>query len=71
MLLLDEALANLDRKLKQRIVPYLHRIRDEFRLPMLYVSHDAEEIAAMCQEVWLLERGRIVGRSSPEALCAV
>jgi len=68
LLLLDEPLASLDRKLKQRIVPYLQRIRDEFRLPMLYVSHDAEEIAALCQEVWLLERGRIVGRTSPEAL---
>jgi molybdate transport system ATP-binding protein len=68
LLLLDEPLASLDRKLKQRIVPYLQRIRDEFRLPMLYVSHDAEEIAALCQEVWLLERGHIVGRSGPEEL---
>jgi len=68
LLLLDEPLASLDRKLKQRIVPYLQRIRDEFRLPMLYVSHDAEEIAALCQEVWLLERGRLVGRSSPKEL---
>jgi ABC-type sulfate/molybdate transport systems ATPase subunit len=34
------------------------------------VSHDAEEIAAMCQEVWLLERGRIVGRCEPDELCA-
>jgi molybdate transport system ATP-binding protein len=68
LLLLDEPLASLDRKLKQRIVPYLQRIRDEFRLPMLYVSHDADEIAALCQEVWLLERGRIVGRSRPDEL---
>lgn len=62
LLLLDEPLASLDRKLKERIVPYLQRIRDEFRLPMLYVSHDAEEVAALCEEVWQLERGRIVGR---------
>ena len=68
LLLLDEPLASLDRKLKQRIVPYLQRIRDEFRLPMLYVSHDAEEIAALCQEVWILERGHIVGRSGAQEL---
>jgi len=67
LLLLDEPLASLDRKLKQRIIPYLQRIRDEFRLPMLYVSHDAEEVAALCQEVWLMERGRIVGRSEADA----
>jgi molybdate transport system ATP-binding protein len=70
LLLLDEPLASLDRKLKQRIIPYLQRIRDEFRLPMLYVSHDADEVAALCQEVWLLERGHIVGRSGPEGLGA-
>lgn len=63
LLLLDEPLASLDRALKQRIVPYLQRIRDEFHLPMLYVSHDAEEIAALCQEVWRIERGRIAGRT--------
>lgn len=68
LLLLDEPLASLDQKLKRRIVPYLQRIRDEFGLPMLYVSHDAEEIAALCQEVWLLERGRILGRCGPDDL---
>lgn len=68
LLLLDEPLASLDRKLKQRIVPYLQRVRDEFRLPMVYVSHDAEEISALCQEVWLLEQGRMVGQSDPATL---
>ena len=47
LLLLDEPLASLDRKLKQRIVPYLYRIRDQFDLTLLYVSHDAEEIATL------------------------
>lgn len=62
LLLMDEPLASLDRKLKQRIMPYLQRIRDEFQLPMLYVSHDADEITALCQEVWMLDRGHIIGR---------
>src|SRR4051794_30299597 len=43
LLLLDEPLASLDLKLKARIIPYLARIRDEFRLPMLYVTHDRFE----------------------------
>ena len=35
---MDEPLASLDQELKSKIVPYLKRIRDEFRVPMLYVS---------------------------------
>ena len=40
LLLLDEPLASLDDALKARIVPYLARVREEFRVPMLYVTHD-------------------------------
>jgi molybdate transport system ATP-binding protein len=62
LLLLDEPLANLDKDLKARIIPYLARIRDEFRLPMLYVTHDPDEVQALCDEVLLIESGRIMGR---------
>lgn len=60
LLLLDEPLANLDRGLKGRILPYLVRVRDEFRLPMLYVTHDLAEVRPLCDQVVLMERGRIV-----------
>ena len=40
LVLLDGPLANLDLKLKAKIIPYLCRVRDEFQLPMLYVTHD-------------------------------
>jgi molybdate transport system ATP-binding protein len=66
ILLLDEPLANLDQRLKQRILTYLARIRAEFRVPMLYVTHDADEMMALCDEVVLLTRGRIVGRGDPK-----
>jgi molybdate transport system ATP-binding protein len=66
VLLLDEPLANLDQRLKQRILTYLARIRAEFRVPMLYVTHDADEMMALCDEVILLTRGRIVGRGDPK-----
>jgi molybdate transport system ATP-binding protein len=59
LLLLDEPLANLDSGLKSRIVPYLTRIRDEFRLPMLYITHDLDEVRLLCEQVLMLERGRI------------
>ena len=57
-MLLDEPLASLDAKLKARIIPYLIRIRDEFQTPILYVTHDQEEVRALCENVIVLERGR-------------
>lgn len=62
LLLLDEPLASLDDALKARILPYLARVRDEFRLPMLYVTHDRKETAALCDKVLMMERGRIVSK---------
>jgi len=60
LLLLDEPLAGLDAALKAKIIPYLTRVRDEFKVPMLYVSHDRTEIQALCDGVVELERGRVL-----------
>jgi len=65
LLLLDEPLASLDRELKLKIIPYLQRIRDEFHLPMLYVSHAPDEIVALCDQVIVLDAGRCVRVSPP------
>ena len=66
LLLLDEPLASLDQKLKARIFPYLRRVRDEFALPMLYVTHEPDEVRELCDDVLLLESGRMTKGS----LCA-
>ena len=63
LLLLDEPLASLDRALKAKLMPYLRRIRDDLRVPMVYVSHDREEVAALCEEMIEIERGQMVSRS--------
>ncbi len=65
ILLLDEPMSSLDSRLKQRLIPFLLRIRDEFRIPLIYVTHDASELIALCDEVLVLENGRIVDRGSP------
>ena len=44
LLLLDEPLASLDAARKAEILPYLERLRDEAKIPMVYVSHQAAEI---------------------------
>ena len=59
LLLLDEPLANLDARLKSRILPYFIRVRDEFKVPMLYVTHDRYEALAMADEMAILNQGRV------------
>lgn len=65
LLLLDEPLAALDTERKERVLTYLRRARDEFRVPVLYVSHSAGEVRALCEEVLVLELGRLVARGEP------
>ncbi|MDB5548131.1 MAG: molybdenum transporter ATP-binding protein [Tardiphaga sp.] len=60
LLLLDEPLASLDEARKAEILPYLVRLRDETRVPMVYVSHDADEMRQLATQVVMLKGGRAV-----------
>jgi len=62
LLLLDEPLASLDRALKAKIVPYLTRVREEFHVPMLYVTHNEQEVLALCDEAVEMSRGKLSKR---------
>ncbi|MGO8697243.1 MAG: ATP-binding cassette domain-containing protein [Limisphaerales bacterium] len=64
LLLLDEPLASLDLKLKMRIIPYLARPRDEFRIPTLYVTHDSVETLALADEMVVLVDGKVAQTGS-------
>jgi len=65
LLLLDEPLASLDVALRRRILPYLLAVRDHLATPLVLVSHDATEVAALCDEVCVLRRGSIAARGRP------
>ncbi|MEY4940205.1 MAG: hypothetical protein RIQ93_1940 [Verrucomicrobiota bacterium] len=67
LLLLDEPLAGLDAPLRERLLPYLARVRDEFAIPMLYVTHSPDEVVALCDEVLVLNAGRLTARGQPSA----
>jgi len=71
LLLLDEPLASLDLPLRERLLPYLLRVRDEFALPMLYVTHSPDEVVALCSEVLVLERGRATRKGLTSDLFAL
>jgi molybdate transport system ATP-binding protein len=60
LLLLDEPLAAVDVPLRRRILPYLQRVRDELTVPIIYVSHDREEVEALADVVVMVEGGRVV-----------
>lgn len=65
LLLLDEPLASLDLALRRRILPYLLRVRAEFGIPTVHVSHEPSEVTLLCNEVCVLSRGRVVARGAP------
>ena len=70
LLLLDEPLASLDSDRKHEILPYLLRLRDDAKVPMLYVSHNAPEIARIATQVVRIEDGLIVAQGGVELLAA-
>ena len=59
LLLLDEPLAAVDVPLRRRILPYLQRVRYEFLIPIVYVSHDREEVDALADVVIHLAAGSV------------
>lgn len=64
-LLFDEPLAALDVTLRERILPYLLRIRDEWRVPMLYVTHNVGEALALADTLLVLRDGRVAAQAPP------
>jgi molybdate transport system ATP-binding protein len=66
LLLMDEPLASLDEARKAEILPYLELLRDEVRVPIVYVSHSVAEVARLATTVVALSEGRVV-RVGPAA----
>lgn len=64
LLLLDEPLAALDAARKAEILPYLERLRDEARVPIVHVSHSVDEVLRLADRVVLLDKGCVAGEGS-------
>ena len=62
LLLMDEPLASLDHARKQEILPYLERLRDELEIPVIYVSHAADEVARLADHIVVMEDGHTVAQ---------
>ena len=59
ILLMDEPLSSLDRERRAEILPYLEAVANETRIPVLYVSHDTDEVARLADRVVAIENGRV------------
>jgi molybdate transport system ATP-binding protein len=59
LLLMDEPLASLDAARRQEIFPWLAKLRDELKMPMLYVTHSAEEVTRLADYLVVLEQGQV------------
>lgn len=59
LLLLDEPLSALDERLKQQILPFLKRVRDETGIPMIYVTHAMSEVDYLADRVLRMENGQL------------
>ena len=64
ILLMDEPLAALDLTRKLEILPYLENIHKEFNIPLIYVSHSADEVARLADHIVLLEQGKVIGNGA-------
>jgi len=69
-LLLDEPLTGLHREARAQVLDYLRRLRHELDLPIVLVSHQADEVAALAQEVLRLDDGRLAERLDVGAFAA-
>lgn len=66
LLLMDEPLAALDRGHKREILPYLESLHQESRIPIIYVTHDLDELVQIADHLVLLEKGTILAQGGLE-----
>ena len=66
LLLMDEPLSSLDLKRKREILPFIQRLDSEFHVPILYVTHDIQEVVQLASTVLLLNKGKIVSNGPIE-----
>ena len=68
LLLLDEPLASLDVARREEVLPYLVALRDRLSMPMVYVSHQFDEVLRLATHLVLLEAGRVLAEGPVEEM---
>jgi molybdate transport system ATP-binding protein len=68
LLLLDEPLASLDRERREEVLPYLESLRDQLAIPMIYVSHQFDEVLRLATHIVLMQSGSVTAQGSIGAI---
>ena len=68
ILLMDEPMAGLDDKRKMEVLPFIEKINQRFKIPIIYVSHDLDEVIRLADEVGLVKDGEITGLGAVEQM---
>jgi molybdate transport system ATP-binding protein len=68
LLLLDEPLAALDAHRRNEILQYIELMRDEVRIPIVYVSHVVEEVVRLANTVVLMSAGEVAAVGDVEEI---
>ncbi len=68
LLLMDEPLASLDIARRQEIFPWLSKLRDELKMPMLYVTHSTDEVARLADHLVVLDKGQVKAQGPVSAV---
>jgi molybdate transport system ATP-binding protein len=66
LLLMDEPMASLDDARKAEILPYIEALRDEIKIPIIYISHSVEEVMRLAGDVVYIDGGKITDQGSPQ-----
>ena len=69
LLLLDEPLASLDVARREEVLPYLEALRERLSIPIVYVSHQFEEVLRLATHLVLLEGGQVVAHGAVDEMC--
>lgn len=70
LLLMDEPLASLDAAHKYEVLPFIERLQAELSIPVIYVSHNIEEICFLCDQLIVLDKGEVIANGELQAVLA-
>lgn len=71
LLLLDEPLAALDTARREEVLPYLEKLRDNLSIPMVYVSHQFDEVLRLATHVVLMDAGHVIAQGTSSEISLV
>jgi len=69
LLILDEPLAALDYQSKQQLLPYIEQLKQQLKIPIIYVSHDIKEVLRLADYVVVIDKGKVIDEGDIADLC--